>query len=214
MTHTNAIFANLDMWRNLPAYQLERRADIFFSIYLPEILFYKFGVNIEGIIPEFPIRVGTIDHDIDINKSFKVDYLAKASDSKTIILIELKTDVSSRRDKQDWYLDRAKQVGLVELLDGVRKIYKATNSKKKYEFLLGMLQNLEFIAFDKNKSFEITQADYDIKIAYIQPNNPKGQENVITFQEISEIIERHGDELSLRFSKSLLKWAETKAGEQ
>jgi hypothetical protein len=213
MTHTNTIFDNLDVWRNLPAYQLERRADIFFSIYLPEILSHKFGVKIEGVIPEFPIRVGTIHHDIDINKSFKVDYLAKANDNKTIIFVELKTDEGSRRDKQDWYLERAKQVGLAELLDGVRKIYKATNSKKKYEYLLGLLQDFGFIALDKSGTFEITQADYVIQIVYIQPNNPDGQNNVITFQEISEIIERHGDELSLRFSKSLLKWAGTKAGE-
>jgi hypothetical protein len=203
----------MDVWRNLPAYQLERRADIFFSIYLPEILSHKFGVEIEGVIPEFPIRVGTIHHELDINKSFKVDYLAKANESKIIILVELKTDEGSRRDKQDWYLERAKQVGLTELLDGVRKIYKATNSKKKYEYLLGLLQDLGFIILDENGTFEITQTDYVIQIVYIQPNNPDGQDNVITFQEISEIIERHGDELSLRFSKSLLKWAGTKAGE-
>ncbi len=214
MTSINAIFDNMDVWRNLPAYQLERRADIFFSIYLPEILSHKFGVKIEGVIPEFPIRVGTIHHDIDINKSFKVDYLAKASDSKTIILVELKTDEGSRRDKQDWYLERAKEVGLAELLDGVRKIYKATNSKIKYEYLLGLLQDLEFIVLDENGTFEISKVDYIIQIVYIQPNNPDGQDNVITFQEISEMIENHGDELSLRFSKSLLKWTGTKAGEK
>lgn len=105
-------------------------------------------------------------------------------------------------------------MGLAELLDGVRKIYKATKGKKKYENLLDMLQDLKFITLDKSKIFEITQADYDIQIVYIQPNNPEGQDNVITFQEVSEIIERHGDELSLRFSKSLLKWASTKAGEE
>ena len=102
MSRINAIFDNMDVWRNLPAYQLERRADIFFSIYLPEILFYKFGAKVEGVIPEFPIRVGTIHHEIDINKSFKVDYFAKAS--KKIILVELKTDEGSRRNEQDWYL--------------------------------------------------------------------------------------------------------------
>ena len=212
MSRINAIFYNMDVWRNLPAYQLERRADIFFSIYLPEILFYKFGAKVEGVIPEFPIRVGTIHHEIDINKSFKVDYLAKASGK--IILVELKTDEGSRRDKQDWYLEKAKEVGLVELLDGVRKIYKATNSKKKYEYLLGLLQDLGFIVIDDNGTFEIAQANYLIQIVYIQPTNPDRQDNVITFQEISEIIEKHGDELSLRFSKSLLKWAGTKAGEK
>ena len=99
-------------------------------------------------------------------------------------------------------------------MDGVRKIYKATNSKKKYEYLLGLLQDLGFIVIDDNGTFEIAQANYLIQIVYIQPNNPDRQDNVITFQEISEIIEKHGDELSLRFSKSLLEWAGIKAGEK
>ncbi len=210
----NDIFDNLDSWRNLPAYQLERRADIFFSIYLPAILSQKFGVEIEGLIPEFPIRVGTIHQKVDINKSFKVDYLAKVNDSRTIMFVELKTDDGSRRDKQDWYLERAKKVGLVELLVGVRQIYQATNSRKKYEYLLNMLQEMKFVTLSNNGTFEITQADYAIQIVYIQPNNPDNQDNVITFQEISEVVEKHGDELSLRFSQSLLKWANSKAGEQ
>lgn len=216
MSHINAIFDNMDRWRNLPAYQLERRADIFFSIYLPEILSYKLGVKVEGIIPEFPVRVGTID-DNSSNQSFKVDYLIKASDK--IILVELKTDQGSRRDEQDEYLKEAQGKKLAILLDGVLQIYKATKSKKKYEYLLGLLQDLGFIIINEAGTFEITQAiaptDDDIQIVYIQPNNPDPdkQDVVITFQEVSEIIEKHGDELSLRFSESLLKWADTKAGE-
>lgn len=212
MKYINDIFDNLDKWRNLPAYQLERRADIFFSIYLPEILFRKFGEKIDGVIPEFPIRVGTIHQSIESNKSFKADYLAKTIDSKTIILVELKTDDNSRRDKQDWYLERAKQVGMAELLDGVRKIYKATNSKKKYEYLLNKLQDMGFFTLDNGGEFQIRQANYDIHIVYIQPNNPDREENVISFYEVAEIIGNLGDELSLRFSKSLLRWANIKAG--
>jgi hypothetical protein len=37
------IFDNLDSWRHLPSYQLERRADIFFAAYLPELLMARFG---------------------------------------------------------------------------------------------------------------------------------------------------------------------------
>src|SRR5271157_6345504 len=99
MKYINDIFDNMDAWRHLPAYQLERRADIFFSIYLPDILAHKLGVNITGIIPEFPIRIGTIQSKVDINKSFKIDYLAKGNDINTIVFVELKTDEGSRRDK-------------------------------------------------------------------------------------------------------------------
>ncbi|MFH2038099.1 MAG: hypothetical protein ABIJ65_01555 [Chloroflexota bacterium] len=206
------IFDNLDLWRNLPAYQLERRADIFFSIYLPEILSRKVGMDIEGVIPEFPIRVGSIQPEQDINKSFKVDYLAKARDGKTILFVELKTDRSSRRGKQDWYLQRASQVGMIELLVGLRQICKVTRSRKKYRVLLGLLQDMGLIVMDNVEAFEIVPADYNIQVVYIQPNNPLGQENVITFEEISQLINKHGDELSLRFSKSLLKWSNPRVG--
>jgi len=214
MKHINDIFDNLDKWRHLPAYQLERRADIFFSIYLPDLIFSKLGIIIDEVIPEFPIRIGTINRKQNINKSFKVDYLAKEKNKNTVVFIELKTDEGSRRDKQDQYLERAKQVGLIELLEGIRKIYLATKSKKKYQHLLDRLQNVDLITTDNGGIFTINQADYHIEIVYIMPINPKGLENVITFREAAEIIKRHEDDLSLRFSKSLLRWAEVQAGEE
>ncbi|MFO7922445.1 MAG: hypothetical protein R6U58_01980 [Bacteroidales bacterium] len=106
MNKIDCIFDNLDDWRHLPAYQLERRADIFFSIYLPELLEERYGFEIEGLVPEFPLRIGTIYPKADTNRSVKVDYLARARGSNTVVLVELKTDDRSRRSKQDWYLER------------------------------------------------------------------------------------------------------------
>jgi hypothetical protein len=56
------------------------------------------------------------------------------------------------------------------------------------------------------------QADYDIQIVYIQPNNPENRVNIFSFQEAAVIIRQHGDELSLRFAQSLLEWADIRAG--
>jgi hypothetical protein len=56
-------------------------------------------------------------------------------------------------------------------------------------------------------------SEYEIEIVYIQPNNPYAQENVITFKDIAEIVERHGDPVSIRFVESLRRWADTKAGD-
>ena len=214
MKQISDLFDNMDMWRHLPAYQLERRADIFFSIYLPDLLSRKFGGQVEYVIPEFPIRIGTIHTKSDINQSFKVDYLVKAKAANKVFLVELKTDDASRRNKQDWYLERATQVGLVKLLEGVREIYKATNSKRKYRHLLRALQETGFIALEDRDAFHIVQADYDLEISYIQPNNREGKSNIISFQEASQIILQHGDELSVRFSDSLLRWAAVQAGEE
>ena len=38
------VFALLDRWRHLPAYQLERRADVFFAAYLHEVVEAETGV--------------------------------------------------------------------------------------------------------------------------------------------------------------------------
>ncbi len=61
MSKISVAFDNLDQWRHLPNYQLERRADIFFSLYLKEVIEEKYHVKLHNqIIPEFPVRVGTI----------------------------------------------------------------------------------------------------------------------------------------------------------
>ena len=84
------LFGLLDKWRHLPDYQLERRADIFFALFLPEVLGKHFGICINPIlIPEFPIRKVTVAPWLAKNgrddSSKKVDYLAlqKSPDGKS-----------------------------------------------------------------------------------------------------------------------------------
>ena len=48
--YIDQIFNYLDEFRQLPAYQLERRADIFFALHLKEILQGKLKVKIEDYI--------------------------------------------------------------------------------------------------------------------------------------------------------------------
>ena len=49
------VFDLLDRWRHLPAYQLERRADVYFALYLPEVLEAVTGTPIDPrLVPELP----------------------------------------------------------------------------------------------------------------------------------------------------------------
>ena len=57
----NLIFENLDCWRHLPSYQLERRVDMFFSLYLKDILEMHVGRSPVKVIPEFPLHIATLD---------------------------------------------------------------------------------------------------------------------------------------------------------
>lgn len=200
------IFTLLDEWRNLPAYQLERRADIFFALYLPRIIEQKFGVTIEYIIPEFPVRIGNIYPKAKLeyqNRSFKIDYVAISEKRNTVYLIELKTDDSSRREKQDWYLKSAKNNNIQDLIDGILKIYQATNSKKKYGNLLNLLADIGWV----DKDLKINKShDYVIEIVYIQPNFIQSNETIISFDEIAHFLSKEEDVLTKRFVKSLIEW--------
>jgi hypothetical protein len=87
------LFSLLDQWRHLPAYQLERRADIFFALYLPELLIDRLEIEIDGeVVPEFPVNKSVLSADIDANRSVKVDYAAFAADRSQCVFVELKTD--------------------------------------------------------------------------------------------------------------------------
>jgi hypothetical protein len=200
------LFDKLDEWRFFPAYQLERRADIFFALYLKEIIKKKFNDEIEFIIPEFPVRIGNLYKNKKLdnpNLSFKIDYVGICQSSKKVFLIELKTDDGSRRDKQDWYLEMTQKNNIVDLVYGILDIYKATNSKKKYDNLIEILSKAGWI--DKNSMTNISH-DTEIIIVYIQPNSNNSDKNIITFPDICDYLSEYEDELTLRFIKSLRKW--------
>jgi len=60
MNHTEALeqmLKNLDQWRHLPKYQLERRADLFFGLFIRTILEARFGRLHKLVIPEFPYKM-------------------------------------------------------------------------------------------------------------------------------------------------------------
>lgn len=200
------VFALLDDWRGFPAYQLERRADIYFALFLPLVLKNHFDdLKTEPkLIPEFPLRHGTLGIKQRGNRSSKVDYAAISRDDGKVYLIELKTDKESRNEEQDNYLQAASKRTFKELADGVHRISKATNQKHKYENLLERLT-------------EIGAVDSAVKpqIVYLQPtkDNPPastGDASYIYFAEFARFIRGRG-EIADRFAKSLKEWQERPA---
>jgi hypothetical protein len=76
------VFDLLDRWRHFPAYQLERRADIFFALYLPGIVEHALGVAVDPwVIPEFPIRKEYS------RRSTKVDYFLLSEDRSSALFV-------------------------------------------------------------------------------------------------------------------------------
>jgi hypothetical protein len=205
------LFTTLDKWRNLPDYQLERRADIFFGIYLYEIIKGKFNEKIEFLIPEFPLRIGTLDPTEKFthpNMSKKIDYVAITTSNK-VFFIELKTDDNSRNKKQDKYLDKAKEVNIKELVDGILKINKASKAKIKYGQLLNLLKEIGWINKTENNWTNASTDCTDISIVYIQPNSAKTDKTdktIISFEDIIGYLNNKNDALTKRFVESLKKW--------
>ncbi len=135
------IFDKLEDWRHLPNYQLERRLDIFISMYIKELVEERVKWRLSDvIIPEFPISRKTLGETVGVNKTVKVDYVLFPLDFKNpIIFLELKTDNSSVRDEQTEYLLKSKENGINEILKGLEEVYVKSKSKPKYEYLFKKL---------------------------------------------------------------------------
>lgn len=208
------IFGMLDDWRHLPAYQLERRVDPFFAMYLPHVLETCCDVKIkECLVPEFPIKKK------DNNRSIKADYLAISKDGKRVFLIELKTDMNSRSNPQDDAYEQARKTGLRCLVDGIIGIRQYTEQRQKYDKLLCLLAELDLVCFEKHqrKIVEryknmVGEPEPCIEVLYIQPK-PCQANNVITFCQFARAIEDHGEVAKL-FAGYLRHWAEVEAGDQ
>ena len=229
MDYIREVFDRMDGWRRLPNYQLERRADLFFSLYLPEALEAKLGFKIRpDLVPELPVRIGTIYPDKRTNKSVKIDYLALSEAGDKAVFVELKTEGRSRRAEQDRYLVAACAVGLPAILEGLLTIFRATVAKRKYFCLLERLEQLGLLHIpgtmretmkrrnlrgvdDVSHNVEITCRATDAVIVYIQPDGQGS--DIISFEDFRSVVERYDDPLSTRFARSLAEWARVAASE-
>jgi hypothetical protein len=196
-------------WKKLPAYKAEPRIDSLIGYYLKDFLSDYLKEEIVGIIPELPIRLGTIkpelENTISADRSYKVDFFAVGSKGKNY-LIEFKTDMSSRREKQDDYLLKTKMKGTKELIEGIIKISKASTYTDKYNHLKSKLIEYKLL----NSKLTYTEFNEDLEIIYVQPSNDKGIKEIINFEKIAEWLESNfqGSSFEQEFSKALRVWAE------
>ena len=156
------VFELLDRWRHLPNYQLERRADIFFALFLPEVLEAHLSkqencsVEINPtLIPEFPIKKK------NGNQSINVDYFALSQDGERAFLIELKTDMKSIDKKREPNrISVLKNAAMAQIIDGLKSIAKSESVRRdpqtrgKYFRLFYELENMKLIKIPNRDDFE------------------------------------------------------------
>jgi hypothetical protein len=122
-----------------------------------------------------------------------------------VYLIELITDQRSRREKQDRYLQSASEIKVKGLVNGLIKIYKATNQKIKYNNLLDKIEKIGWIVRD-NKTIKNLNIEIEPSIIYIQPLNKENKKSIISFDDIIKALSASNDLLTKRFIESLEKW--------
>jgi hypothetical protein len=222
----------LDSWRDLPAYQLERRADIFFAAYLPRFLSDRFGCAVsERLIPEFPLHHRTMRPLVPRkgDDSCRLDYLALDVDLSNAYFVELKTDAGSRGLEQEQNMTAAKEAGLPALVAGVLKIVKASTQKRKYACILRLMAANKLLAlpedFDEmvaRKRYQsainqclprmrISEVKPEIRILYLQPR-ATGEGDIGFADFAAWLCSQPGDDLAARFAVSLGRWAAAPAG--
>ena len=202
-------FEMLIDWKQLPAYRIEPRIDSFIGFYLPGLLNHYFSDKIIGVIPEFPLRLGTIHPEHNeknfAQRSYKVDFYA-LSDCGKNYFVEVKTNSSSRRDKQDKYLHLSTKVGMKNIVEGVIQISKVSSYKIKYNYLKAKLSDLGLIDDLDNFSGKSEK----IEILYVQPKRLYSDEGklVIDFAYISDWLssEYPNNQFALEFSDTIKKW--------
>ena len=124
----NDFFGLLDKWRHFPAFPLEPRSETLFALFLPMVLRDSKSVGVKvkpQVIPQFPLK-----HDCN-NQSDKVDFFALSEDGQRGFLIELKTDMDSRRETQNNYLTRAVEKDMDEILNDLKKIVQSSTEEKE-----------------------------------------------------------------------------------
>lgn len=207
------IFENLDTWRKLPKYQLERRADMFFGLYVKDIVENLLETEkpelSDIVIPEFPIGKNIIEtlkreknprlpeYDPTL-QSVNVDYALFSKD--VVYFIELKTDMGSRNSIQDEYLEYAHGQNIRIFVEHIKTVAKPSNnpkSWKKYRYLLDQLELMDVHA-----------SDAKIEVIYIQPKKYTVFEGAkcIPFSEICGWLEKQNGDFPKLFAKYLCQW--------
>ena len=232
----NDFFQQLDKWRHFPAFPLEARSEVFFALFLPTVLEHHFNVRIKPqVIPQFPLKQDSGDEGKDYNLSDKVDFFALSEDASKGFFVELKTDVSSRRDDQDKYLEDALDKCMPCILHDFKEMSKSRNDKRarqKYFHMTHALSELGLIrladGLEERMYAAHSQGVYELiddicilkspklEVVYVQPYESDKDKcgdkkfHYIYFKEFADIVESQGDMGGL-FAGYLRKWKEDPA---
>ena len=164
MSAIYGVLRQLDEWRHLPAYQLERRVDIFFGMFLPKVIEKEFCMQVDEVIPEFPMHKALLEcpancpSNAKSHHTVKVDFavFGRRKEKRQILLVELKTEMESLNKDQLENMKKVGHAGSKKLLEGVKYAAMHSDSKHKYAHLIWKLTNLEYLLSGEDKINKIS----------------------------------------------------------
>ena len=216
--------------------------DVFFGLFLPEVIERRFKVPFGKLIPEFPLHKGKtrISEDCDDNQSVNVDFAVFCSEpeGKRIFLVELKTDMHSINKAQLCNMVKAKEAKSKNVLCGVIKAARASPAPRKYAQLIWRLSEIGCITVDPTfcdmhmedqrpglagnfRKLRIGKewSDAAIELILISPKHidntdeyPYSEFHRLEFAELAELIEGSRPPFGAEFAEYLREWARSDAG--
>lgn len=176
--------------RNFPKYQHERRIDLFFNFFLPEILDAEYKTPIDFVIPEFPLKKPSS------SLTTNIDYFAYSSKDNLIYLCEFKTTAESFDEQQLERYFQAQEDGWSTLFEDIEAVSSSTapRHREKYAELI--------------KTVQAIPADVDLRVVYIAPEATRSKLDAFvskkgfTFLSLESLANLHidtsfGDEWNL-----------------
>lgn len=215
MNHTEALeqmLKNLDRWRHLPKYQLERRADVFFGLFVKLIMEARFGRLNEVVIPEFPYK-----NDSNRKTTVNFDYVLFSADLSRVFVVELKTEPDSAGEANNSYLNEVVDLPFDKIIGDLKAVVAATRQKAKYNCLIGQLKETGLILKDSDdgNSWDCHPKIGKPTVVYLTPRLKKSLNKnfeLIFFDEAADILEKTGGAVECHFASYLRRWNEVQAG--
>ncbi len=183
---------NLRRWAKQPSYQLERRVDALLSPYLEAFLERRFGAGslVKLVTSEFPIpkelllkgeAAQTAKRE---RRHVSADFLLLQRKPKPRwILLELKTDMGSRKDKEDKNYAAIGGATMEVVLNSLEDVKQTSRFKDDYTLLVARVR-----ALGHGKEL--------IETHYLQPIRAGGDPSrVHTLREFADSRVGEGDEL-------------------
>jgi hypothetical protein len=228
MISFETLLHRLDQWRSIPDYQLERRVDIFLSYYLKDVLSDHLQLVMdEFVIPEFPVHQRLTKNPPPRGElSDKIDFVIPSVDRLTVVFVELKTAMDSRRPCQCELMNKCADMQFIDVLRGVIDIARESKAYSKYATLLSHLESMGYIEIPEAfwqldfhgspygykriiRQIKIIPIEAKILPVFIQPRHDSNESNivVIDFKELAKTIAKQNDPLSKALAQTLPKWS-------